>query len=177
MMLDGDSSPFWKTKTLEELSREEWESLCDGCGRCCLVKLEDEDTSEVYTTRLACSLLNVQTCRCRDYANRFSKMPDCLEIDVKRARELKWLPPTCGYRLVDEGRDLPWWHPLVSGSPETVHQAGISVSAFAMSERRVKEENYWRYIIPDLGPDESRAPPDDRQGRAKRPPKHARGTR
>lgn len=149
--LDGDSEPFWKTKTLEELSPGEWESLCDGCGRCCLIKLEDEDTSEVYTTRLACSMLNVRTCRCRDYANRFSKMPDCLEIDVKRARELTWLPPTCGYRIVGEGRDLPWWHPLVSGSPETVHQAGISVSSFAMSERRVKEENYWRYIIPDLG--------------------------
>jgi uncharacterized cysteine cluster protein YcgN (CxxCxxCC family) len=160
--LDGDGEPFWKTKTLEQMSREEWESLCDGCGRCCLVKLEDEDTSEVYTTRLACSMLNVRTCRCRDYANRFSKMPDCLEIDVKRARELKWLPPTCGYRIVDEGRELPWWHPLVSGSPETVHQAGISVSSFAMSERRVKEENYWRYIIPDLGDGEA-AEPERRQ--------------
>jgi uncharacterized cysteine cluster protein YcgN (CxxCxxCC family) len=151
LMLDGESQPFWKTKTLEELTSEEWESLCDGCGRCCLVKLEDEDTSEVYTTRLACSMLDVRTCRCRDYANRFSKMPDCLEIDVKRARELTWLPATCGYRIVGEGRDLPWWHPLVSGSPETVHQAGISVKSFAMSERRVKEENYWKYIIPDLG--------------------------
>ena len=78
-------------------------------------------------------------------------MPDCLEIDVKKARELTWLPKTCGYRVVDEGRDLAWWHPLVSGTPETVHQAGISVRSLAMSERRVKEENYWRYIIPDLG--------------------------
>ncbi len=161
--LDGDGKPFWKTKTLEQLSPEEWESLCDGCGRCCLVKLEDEDTSEVYTTKLACSMLNVSTCRCRDYANRFSKMPDCLQIDVKRARELKWLPPTCGYRIVDEGRDLPWWHPLVSGSPETVHQAGIAVSSFAMSERRVKEENYWRYIIPDLGQGEDHGEPQQRR--------------
>ena len=161
--LDGDGEPFWKTKTLEQLSPEEWESLCDGCGRCCLIKLEDEDTSEVYTTRLACSMLNVRTCRCRDYANRFSKMPDCLEIDVKRARELTWLPPTCGYRIVGEGRELPWWHPLVSGSPETVHQAGISVSSFAMSERRVKEENYWRYIIPDLRESEEHASPEQRR--------------
>jgi uncharacterized cysteine cluster protein YcgN (CxxCxxCC family) len=149
--LDDFAQPFWKTKTLEEMTSEEWESLCDGCGRCCLVKLEEEDTGEVYTTRLACSMLNVRACRCKDYDNRFSKMPDCLQIDVKRARELKWLPPTCAYRIVAEGRDLPWWHPLLSGTTETVHQAGISVRHFAMSERRVKEENYWRYIIPDLG--------------------------
>jgi uncharacterized cysteine cluster protein YcgN (CxxCxxCC family) len=150
-MLNGQRQPFWKTKTLEEMTREEWESLCDGCGRCCLVKLEDEDTAEVYLTRLACGLLDVKTCRCKDYANRFSKMPDCLEIDVKKARELKWLPATCAYRVVDEGRDLAWWHPLVSGTGETVHQAGISVRGLAMSERRVKEENYMNYIIPDLG--------------------------
>ncbi len=115
-MLDDQAQPFWKTKTLEEMTREEWESLCDGCGRCCLVKLEDEDTAEVYLTRLACGLLDVRTCRCKDYANRFQKMPDCLEIDVKKARELKWLPTTCAYRMVDEGRDLAWWHPLVSGT-------------------------------------------------------------
>lgn len=150
-MLDGDDQPFWKRKTLEEMTAEEWESLCDGCGRCCLVKLEDEDTGEVYLTRLACGLLSVKTCRCKDYPNRFMKMPDCLAIDVKRARELSWLPKTCGYRIVAEGRDLPWWHPLVSGTQETVHQAGISVRSLAMSERRVKQENYWRYIIPDLG--------------------------
>ena len=150
-MLDGQRQPFWKTKTLEEMTREEWESLCDGCGRCCLVKLEDEDTAEVYLTRLACGLLDVRTCRCKDYANRFQKMPDCLEIDVQKARELKWLPTTCAYRMVDEGRDLAWWHPLVSGTGETVHQAGISVRGLAMSERRVNEENYLNYIIPDLG--------------------------
>jgi uncharacterized cysteine cluster protein YcgN (CxxCxxCC family) len=150
-MLDGDGQPFWKRKSLEEMTAEEWESLCDGCGRCCLVKLEDEDTGEVYLTRLACGLLSVKTCRCKDYPNRFEKMPDCLAIDVKRARELSWLPKTCGYRIVAEGRELPWWHPLVSGTQETVHQAGISVRSLAMSERRVKQENYWRYIIPDLG--------------------------
>jgi len=110
--LDDLAPPFWKTKTLEQMTREEWESLCDGCGRCCLVKLEDEDNGEVYTTRLACSMLNIRSCRCKDYANRFSKMPDCLEIDVKKARELTWLPKTCGYRVVDEGRDLAWWHVL-----------------------------------------------------------------
>ena len=176
LMLDGEPQPFWKTKTLEELTSQEWESLCDGCGRCCLVKLEDEDTSEVYTTRLACSMLDVRTCRCRDYANRFSKMPDCLEIDVKRARELTWLPPTCGYRIVGEGRDLPWWHPLVSGTSETVHQAGISVKGFAMSERRVKQENYWKYIIPDF-PEESETPPSAHRSAAGQKPSKPRQRR
>ena len=87
-MLDGNDPPFWRTKTLEEMSREEWEALCDGCGRCCLVKLEDEDTAEIYLTRLSCGMLDTRTCRCKDYPNRFKKMPDCLEIDIARAREL-----------------------------------------------------------------------------------------
>ena len=148
--MSGEVKPFWKRKTLEEMTSEEWESLCDGCGRCCMVKLEDEDTAEIYLTRLSCGLLNVRTCKCRDYPNRFKKMPDCLQIDVEKARELKWLPPSCGYRTVAEGRDLAWWHPLISGDPNTVHEAGISVRDLAMSERRVKNENYMRYIIPDF---------------------------
>lgn len=148
-----DSEPFWKRKSLEEMTPSEWEQLCDGCGRCCLVKLEDEDNGDIYLTRLACGLLNVRSCKCRDYENRFSKMPDCLSIDVSRARELPWLPATCAYRVVAEGRDLAWWHPLISGSPDTVHAAGISVRSFAMSERRVKAENYMRYIIPDFAGD------------------------
>ncbi|HET6390777.1 YcgN family cysteine cluster protein [Hyphomicrobium sp.] len=166
-MLDGNDPPFWQTKTLEEMSREEWEALCDGCGRCCLVKLEDEDTAQIYTTRLSCGMLDTRTCRCRDYPNRFSKMPDCLEIDIARARELTWLPQTCAYRLVGEGRGLMWWHPLVSGSPDTVHEAGISVRSFAMNERRVKQENYWKYIIPDEGPEEPE-PTTPRQKRRRR---------
>lgn len=156
-MLDGNDPPFWRTKTLEVMNRDEWEALCDGCGRCCMVKLEDEDTAEIYLTRLSCGMLDVRTCRCKDYPNRFQKMPDCLEIDIARARELSWLPKTCAYRIVGEGGDLPWWHPLVSGTSETVHQAGISVKSFAMSERRVKQENYWKYIIPDL-PEEAETP-------------------
>lgn len=150
--VSDDAAPFWKTKTLEELSRDEWESLCDGCARCCLVKLEDEDTSEIYLTRLSCSMLNVGACRCSDYPNRFIKMPDCINIDVEQVRTLSWLPETCGYRVVAEGRDLAWWHPLVSGSPDTVHQAGVSVRGLAMNEKRVKAENYWRYIIPGFEP-------------------------
>lgn len=146
----AEDVPFWKSKTLEQLSREEWEALCDGCARCCMVKLEDDDTSEIHLTRLACSMLVVKTCRCSDYPNRFSLMPDCIDITVEKVRAIKWLPVTCAYRVVDEGRDLAWWHPLVSGTPDTVHQAGISVKSFAMSEKRVKPENYARYIIEDF---------------------------
>ena len=142
-----DGQPFWKVKRLEEMSRAEWESLCDGCARCCMVKLEDEDTGDIYTTRLSCAMLHVRSCQCKNYPERFKLMPDCIEITVEKVRELAWLPASCGYRRVAEGRDLAWWHPLVSGSPETVHEAGISVRAVAMSEKRVKVENYERYII------------------------------
>jgi uncharacterized cysteine cluster protein YcgN (CxxCxxCC family) len=148
--VDGDTLPFWKTKTLDEMTPSEWESLCDGCARCCLIKLEDEDTGKIHLTRLTCSMLTVRTCRCSNYPERFDLMPDCINIDVAKVRELSWLPQTCGYRVVEEGRDLAWWHPLVSGTPETVHQAGISVRSFAMNEKRVKEENYVRYIIEDF---------------------------
>lgn len=132
------------------MSKAEWESLCDGCGRCCLVKLEDVDSGEIQLTRLSCRLLNVKTCRCSSYADRFEKMSDCIEITRAKIAKIKWLPNTCAYRVLAAGGDLAWWHPLVSGDPETVHEAGISVRALAMSEARVKEENYARYIIDDL---------------------------
>ncbi len=126
--------PFWRTKTLEEMSDAEWESLCDGCGRCCLNKLEDEDTGEIAWTDVACRLLDGESCRCANYAGRQALVPDCVQLDPEAVRSLSWLPPTCGYRLVDEGRDLYWWHPLVSGDAETVHQAGISVRGRTVSE-------------------------------------------
>ncbi|MGL4397677.1 MAG: YcgN family cysteine cluster protein [Hyphomicrobium sp.] len=143
-------APFWKTKTLEEMSRAEWESLCDGCARCCLIKLEDEDNGDIHLTRLSCRMLKVSTCRCSNYAERFKLMHDCVEITPEKTRSVRWLPKTCGYRVVSEGRDLAWWHPLISGSPDTVHEAGISVRSFAMTEARVKVENYERYIIDDF---------------------------
>ena len=128
------TKPFWKTKSLAEMTKPEWESLCDGCGRCCLNKLEDEDTGRFLYTKAACKLLDVKTCQCTDYSNRHAKVPDCVALTAKNVGELGWLPDSCAYRRLDEGLDLAWWHPLVSGSRDTVGQAGISVAGTAYSE-------------------------------------------
>ncbi len=149
-----DEKPFWERKRLSQMTKSEWERLCDGCGRCCLVKLEDEDTGEVHLTCLACKLLDIGTCRCKNYENRQEQVSDCLTIDLKAVRRLTWLPPTCAYRRLDEGRGLAWWHPLVSGTQETVHQAGISVRGVARSEKGVRDTAIERYIIPPFGADE-----------------------
>src|SRR3712207_4715152 len=122
-----EETPFWRLKPLEAMSPEEWESLCDGCGRCCLVKLEDEDTAEILYTDVGCTLLDDQACRCRDYPNRQAKVPDCVRLTPEAVRSLSWLPDTCAYRLVAEGRDLYWWHPLLSGDPARLHAGGIFV--------------------------------------------------
>ena len=128
--------PFWKQKSLFELSLDEWESLCDGCGKCCLHKLEDEDTDEIFYTNVACALLDIGTCRCTNYVERTFRVPDCVELTAKNLMSLKWLPPTCAYRLIHEGKDLAWWHPLVSGDPDTVHQANVSVQGRAIPENQ-----------------------------------------
>lgn len=141
-----DDLPFWKRKTLETMTPQEWESLCDGCGRCCLVKLEDEDTGELVHTRAACALLDIGACRCTDYAARHEKMDDCVALTPEGARTTDWLPDTCAYRLVALGVDLPWWHPLVSGDPNTVHEAGISVRGYAVSETKVKGR-YEKFLL------------------------------
>lgn len=127
---------FWETKPLSELTPDEWESLCDGCGKCCLHKLEDEDTGEIAYTNVACRLLDIGTCRCSAYEQRHRLVPDCVKITPDNIREHAWLPQTCAYRLLAEGKPLAWWHPLVSGNPETVHEAGISVRGRSVSERR-----------------------------------------
>jgi uncharacterized cysteine cluster protein YcgN (CxxCxxCC family) len=128
--------PFWRRKTLAEMSEAEWESLCDGCGRCCLNKLEEEDTGRIYYTDVGCRLLDTQACRCRDYENRSAQVDDCVRLTPDNVGELSWLPPSCAYRLIAEGRDLYWWHPLVSGDPDTVHAAGVSVRSrvFALED-------------------------------------------
>lgn len=126
--------PFWRRKTLSEMSVEEWESLCDGCARCCLLKLEDMDTGDVDYTNIACRLLDHGACRCTKYGQRKELVPDCVTLTPGEVRSLSWLPATCAYRLVNEGQDLYWWHPLVSGDPETVHQVGISVRGRIVAE-------------------------------------------
>ncbi|MCH7692148.1 MAG: YcgN family cysteine cluster protein [Proteobacteria bacterium] len=126
--------PFWRRKTLAEMTRSEWESLCDGCAKCCLDKLQDDDTGEISYTEVACRLLDLGTCRCTDYANRKRFVPDCVVLTPRMVARLTWLPSSCAYRLISEGRDLEWWHPLVSGDPETVHRAGVSVRGRAVPE-------------------------------------------
>lgn len=141
------TAPFWRSKTLEELSEAEWEALCDGCGRCCLNKLEDWETGEIAWTNIACRLLDEKACRCRDYANRLSSVPDCVPLTPKTVRELKWLPPTCAYRLVAEGRDLYPWHYLRCGDREAVHKAGISVRGRTVSEAGLTVDDFEDYLV------------------------------
>ena len=126
--------PFWRRKSLADMTPQEWESLCDGCGKCCLNKLEYEDTGLIEQTNVACKLLDTHSCRCRDYANRKQHVPDCIQLKPGKIAAMDWLPTTCAYRLVAAGKDLYWWHPLVSGDPETVHRAGISARGRVISE-------------------------------------------
>ena len=128
--------PFWRRKTLSEMTADEWESLCDGCAKCCLHKLEDAETGEVSYTNVACRLLDAGTCLCTDYARRTRFVPDCVRLTPQNLAQLTWMPSSCAYRLVAEGRDLHWWHPLVSGDPETVHRAGISVRSRVVAEEK-----------------------------------------
>jgi len=139
-------APFWKTKSLAAMTETEWENLCDGCGKCCLVGLEDEDTGEIYLTDVACKLLDGQTCRCRDYPNRKQFVPDCVKLTPENVPTLSWLPRTCAYRLVHEGRDLFPWHPLISGDPESVHAANVSVRGKTRPEGRMKTRHLIRRI-------------------------------
>ena len=139
------TDPFWKTKSLAEMNQAEWESLCDGCGRCCLNKLEDEDTGEFLYTRAACKLLDIGTCQCTDYRTA-KRVPDCVTLTAKNVKELGWLPESCAYRRLDEGKGLAWWHPLVSGTPDTVREAGISIENEAYTEEGITIEELVHHL-------------------------------
>ena len=141
-----DQNAFWKNKTLRQMSPSEWEALCDGCGKCCLVKLIDDLTDDLHYTTVACKLLDCESCQCGDYENRISLVEDCVILSPRLIEELHWMPSTCAYRLIYEGKDLYWWHPLISGNSNTVHEACISVRGRVISEREVKDSELPKYI-------------------------------
>ena len=149
----AEDAPFWRLRSLEEMTRAEWESLCDGCGRCCLNKLEYADTGDIAWTDIACRLFDDATCRCVDYPNRSARVPDCETLTPEKVRTLTWLPPTCAYRLVAEGRDLYWWHPLVSGDVDSVHVAGISARHRTRDEATIPVDRFEDYIVDWPGED------------------------
>jgi hypothetical protein len=138
---------FWEEKSLREMTVAEWESLCDGCGRCCLLKLEDEDSGVIITSDVRCKLLDGDSCRCSDYPNRQSKVPDCIKLTPENVVEIGWIPTTCAYRRLAEGRGLAWWHPLISGDPDTVVAAGVSVRGRTVSEREVKPGEWEEHAV------------------------------
>jgi uncharacterized cysteine cluster protein YcgN (CxxCxxCC family) len=142
------SLPFWESTPLAEMSKAQWESLCDGCARCCLHKLQDAHTERIYYTDVHCRLLDEQTCRCTDYPGRQQQVPDCVVLTPEELDEhLPWLPDTCAYRLLAEGKPLPPWHHLVSGDPDTVHLADVSVRGAVVSEADVEEDDLEEHII------------------------------
>ena len=144
----ADELPFWRRKAMKDMTAAEWESLCDGCGRCCLNKLQEEGSDRTYYTDVGCKLLDGQSCRCTDYKNRSAKVADCVTLTSRNIGRISWLPPTCGYKLVAAGKDLYWWHPLVSGDPETVHAAGVSVRGkVGASEENVPDKDLEDHIV------------------------------
>lgn len=138
--------PFWTDTKLADMTEAQWESLCDGCGKCCLIRLEDEDTGNIHTTDVHCKLFDSGSCRCSNYAARKAQVPDCVKLTPETLSELTWLPMTCAYRLVQEGQPLFEWHPLVSGDPDSVHTAGMSVRDQTVPEGKVKVRHLVRRI-------------------------------
>jgi uncharacterized cysteine cluster protein YcgN (CxxCxxCC family) len=153
------SKPFWEIKSLRQMTVPEWESLCDGCGLCCLVRFEDEETGEIIPTRVHCRLFDTGACRCTDYANRKVVVPDCIKLTPHNIDDLEWMPPSCAYRRLHEGKPLPDWHPLITGDPESVHRAGVSVRNQTVSEASLADpEDALDFAASDLARDKSDDP-------------------
>jgi uncharacterized cysteine cluster protein YcgN (CxxCxxCC family) len=142
-----NKTPFWERKSLVNLNPQEWESLCDGCAQCCLYKIEDEETGDIFFTNVACRFLDLETCHCMDYDHRHEIMPTCVELTPAKIFDLYWLPKTCAYRLLAEDEKLAAWHPLISGSAESVHKAGISLRSRALSERDIDMDHLEDFIV------------------------------
>lgn len=141
---------YWERVPLDRMTEQEWEALCDGCGKCCLNKLQDEDTEELFFTRVACRLFDDATCRCANYANRKSIVPECVVLSPKTLPNIAyWMPPTCAYRLLYDGKTLPDWHPLVSGDPDSTHRVGMSVRGQTLSEAVIPLEDWEDYPLED----------------------------
>jgi uncharacterized protein len=146
-MTNKNDNRFWKTKPLSEMTEKEWESLCDGCSKCCLIKIEDEDTGMVSYTHIVCRYMDMSTCLCTCYDQRTNFVPGCLKLKSNDIGKLPWLPKTCAYYLLSKGRDLQWWHPLVSGNLNTVHEAGVSVRGKVLREENVHPDDWCEHII------------------------------
>ncbi|MEQ3762186.1 MAG: YcgN family cysteine cluster protein [Alcanivorax sp.] len=141
------AQPFWETTSLKDMTRKQWESLCDGCALCCLHKLEDEDTEEVYYTDVHCRYMDTANCNCTVYLERQEKVPNCVWLTPDQASEFHWLPDSCAYRVLAEGRKLADWHPLISGDPNSVHEAGVSIKGKGVADNQVAEEDWEDHII------------------------------
>ena len=148
--------PFWERKRLEQMTAGEWESLCDGCGLCCLIRFEDEDSGEIIPTRVSCRLFDGDACGCKDYANRKAHVPDCIKLTPWNIDDLPWMPRSCAYRRLNEGKPLPVWHPLLTGDRESVHEAGVSVRGQTIDEATLEEpDDALEFIAYDLLEDRS----------------------
>jgi len=143
----SNKQPWWEEKTLSEMSRTEWEQICDHCAKCCLHKLEDEEDGTVYYTDVACSLLDAENCNCTDYENRRTRVPDCLQLTVGNIDQIQWMPPSCSYRVLKEGRSLASWHHLVTGDDNSIHQEGKSIKGRYIDESKVDEDDLEEHVV------------------------------
>jgi uncharacterized cysteine cluster protein YcgN (CxxCxxCC family) len=156
------SRPFWETKSLAQMNVREWESLCDGCGLCCLVRFEDEETGEVIPTRVHCRLFDSAACSCSDYANRMQHVPECIKLTPHNIEDLEWMPPSCAYRRLHEGKPLPHWHPLITGDSESVFRAGVGIRGQTISEAEFADpEDALDHVAYDLLRDKSDDPMEE----------------